>query len=369
MALPSCWSSCDDRGRCQCHELGVRNSQPEGIGRVASFGDLVAWNNLGRNIVFADSELRPLAVFGSTRFGDQDELSQYDLDIHAVLAVPPRPRPGAQSPRASADLSRSHLADRARAGGASRRDRIGPADMERTVVAGSRLVGSRPRSEGAIGLVVSQPVEAAVDDAPLGADMAGEDLGEVTALGGLSDADAPLVVVGGPGKVFLVPLRGTMSGCRAGRWTCPSGRLLSSGMGISSGWRDRPRCRSSTTTTGIAPGRWFCGPRPERWHRRPQGALPDDVAWGTGGVAVVRSGAVLCAVGRGGAAHLLDLTTSSTSSTSSSSLSWRSTPALAPRSLGIAHAAVAGNRILYGFNRGGYRLWASVAESPGSERV
>ena len=36
-----------------------------------------------------------------------------------------------------------------------------------------------------------------------------------------------------------------------------------------------------------------------------------------------------------------------------------STAALAPGSLGIAHAAAAGNRILYGFNRGGYRLWAS----------
>lgn len=86
-------------------EVGVRNSQPEGIGRVASLGDLVAWNNLGRNIVFADRELRPLAVFGSTRFGDQDELSQYDLDIHAVLAVPGRdPRIGAQPPRAAAYL-------------------------------------------------------------------------------------------------------------------------------------------------------------------------------------------------------------------------------------------------------------------------
>ena len=35
-------------------EVGVRNSQPEGIGRVANLDDLVAWNNLGRNIVFAD---------------------------------------------------------------------------------------------------------------------------------------------------------------------------------------------------------------------------------------------------------------------------------------------------------------------------
>ncbi len=353
-------------------EVGVRNSQPEGIGRVASLGDLVAWNNLGRNIVFADRELRPLAVFGSTRFGDQDELSQYDLDIHAVLAVPGRDLVLALNHLGLLRIFlRSHLV-RPRP-----HRQVNPvvtalalADMERTIVAGSRLVGSRPRAEGAIGLVVSEPIETAVDDAPLGADMVGEDLGEVTALGGLSGADEPLVVVGGPGKVFLVPLRGAVVGVP--RWQVDvsfrpavvewDGRLV---------WVAGPATMSVVDDYDweLLQAGGFVALDPSDGTVVLKGALPDDVAWGTGGVAVVRSGAVLCAVGRGGAAHLLDLTTSSTSSTSSSSLSWRSTPALAPRSLGIAHAAVAGNRILYGFNRGGYRLWASVAESPGSERV
>ena len=49
-------------------EVGVRNSQPEGIGRVADLGDLVAWNNLGRNVVFADRRWQPVAVFGTTSF-------------------------------------------------------------------------------------------------------------------------------------------------------------------------------------------------------------------------------------------------------------------------------------------------------------
>ena len=69
-------------------EIGVRNTQPEGIGRVVSFGDLACWNNLGRNVVFADQRLCPLAVFGQYPVPGQDEPSQYDLDIHAVLDVP-----------------------------------------------------------------------------------------------------------------------------------------------------------------------------------------------------------------------------------------------------------------------------------------
>src|ERR1700744_676797 len=36
---------------------GVRNSQPEGIGRMVALDGLVCWNNLGRNGVFADRRL------------------------------------------------------------------------------------------------------------------------------------------------------------------------------------------------------------------------------------------------------------------------------------------------------------------------
>ncbi len=43
-------------------EFGVRNSQPEGIGRVVVLEDLVCWNNLGRNVVFADRLLRPRGI-------------------------------------------------------------------------------------------------------------------------------------------------------------------------------------------------------------------------------------------------------------------------------------------------------------------
>ena len=69
-------------------EIGVRNSQPEGIGRLVALDGLVCWNNLGRNVVFADPTLRPRAVFGTTLFPGEDEPSQYDLDVHAVLDLP-----------------------------------------------------------------------------------------------------------------------------------------------------------------------------------------------------------------------------------------------------------------------------------------
>ena len=86
------------------------------------------------------------------------------------------------------------------------------------------------------------------------------------------------------------------------------------------------------------------------------GALPDDVAWGNGGVAVVMAAGRLCAVGRTGRLHwLADPRTGRFAST---------TP-LAESSLGIAHAAAVGDRVLYGFNRGGYRLHASDVLPPG----
>jgi hypothetical protein len=84
------------------------------------------------------------------------------------------------------------------------------------------------------------------------------------------------------------------------------------------------------------------------------GDLPDDVAWGNGGVAVVMAGSGLCAAGRTGRLHWL---------ADARSGRFASTASLAQSSLGIAHAAAVGDRVLYGFNRGGYRLHASRVTS------
>src|SRR2546421_5604390 len=65
-------------------ESRVRNSQAHGIGRVVALDGLVAWNNLGRNVVFAGQDFVPRAVFDESMF-DDDEPSQFDLDVHAIL--------------------------------------------------------------------------------------------------------------------------------------------------------------------------------------------------------------------------------------------------------------------------------------------
>ena len=52
-----------------------------------TLGSRCAWNNLGRNVVFADTSLRPLAIFGETLFPEDDEASQFDLDIHAIVTL------------------------------------------------------------------------------------------------------------------------------------------------------------------------------------------------------------------------------------------------------------------------------------------
>ena len=109
-------------------EVGVRNSQPEGIGRVADLGDLVAWNNLGRNVVFADRRWQPVAVFGTTSFAYDDELSQYDLDVHAILAARRGgggPGGDPEPPRVGARLRRSGGGVVRRSPGRPRRGRSG----------------------------------------------------------------------------------------------------------------------------------------------------------------------------------------------------------------------------------------------------
>jgi hypothetical protein len=74
--------------------------------------------------------------------------------------------------------------------------------------------------------------------------------------------------------------------------------------------------------------------------------LPDDIAWGNGGVPFVVLGGLPCGIARTGGLYVLHR---------DGETAGRSAP-FATRSLGIAHAAVVADRLLYGFNRGGYGL-------------
>ncbi len=331
-------------------EIGVRNSQPPGIGRVVALGDVTCWNNLGRNIVFADRQLRPRSVFGRTLFPDEDEPSQYDLDIHAVLDL------------SALDLVLvlNHLGC-VRCFRRSELVKPGPpreveptmttvfaADVERTVLAGTHLVGSRPRSDGAEGVLVSAPIEPATLEAPIETEQAAESFGEVTALAVVGAATDPLVALGGDERLALVPfVRGRLL---RPRWEVKLG--FRAAVVVWDGWV--LWAAGSASTPGVDDYDWesrrgggFAGLDGRDGHVVVAGQLPEDVAWGTGAVAVVLLGTLLAAVGRTGRVHLLDPRRPT---------AWRSTAPLATASLGLAHADAVGQRLLFGFNRGDYQL-------------
>jgi hypothetical protein len=330
--------------------IGVRNSQPRGIGRVVALADLTCWNNLGRNVVFADRQLRPRAVFGRTLFPDQDEPSQYDLDIHAVLDLPDR----------DLVLVLNHLGcvrcfQRSSVVTPGQPRQVEPtamtffaADVERTVLAGACLVGSRPRSEGAKGVLVSAPIEGTTLAAPIKTSLAAERFGEVTAIGVIGGADESLVALGGQDRVALVPVVGGT--LRSPRWEIEVGFRAAVVM-----WDGRLLWTAgSAGTPGVDDYDWeslrgggFAGLDPDDGRVVVCGPLPDDVAWGTGGIAVVALRNQLAAIGRTGRVYLVD---------PRHPTEWRSTSPLASTSLGLAHADAVGNRVLFGFNRGGYRL-------------
>ncbi len=353
-------------------EVGVRNSQPEGIGRVVDLDDLVAWNNLGRNIVFADRQWQPVAIFGTTSFPYDDELSQYDLDVHAVLQLTDKGEGlvvtlnhlGSVLGFAAAELALSGVPG-------SGRSPSGPVrlvepvistsfadDLERTVAVGARLVSSRPASSADGGLLVSEPVHLGFGKPALDAEVALGGWGRVTALGTVGTRREQLVAVGGEGRATLVAFDEGRFGRKRFEVDLPlraaafawDGRLL---------WA----VGSELTASPVDDYRWedrrggcYAGLDPSDGQMIVAGDLPDDVAWGNGGVAVVMAGGRLCAVGRTGRLHWL---------ADPSTGRFASTAPLAESSLGIAHAAAVGDRILYGFNRGGYRLHVWDVRSPG----
>ena len=331
-------------------ESRVRNSQPHGIGRVAALDGLCAWNNLGRNVVFADERLRPCAVFDESVFSD-DEPSQYDLDVHAILELPSA---GIVLMLNHFGMLRGFDADEIRQPGPLRRiepvwTRTFAADVERAVVVGARLVGSRPREEHAGGLLVSEPLTAATDDEQIDVSVQLESWGDVTALSAVTLGDAPHIALGGEGQVSLAPA--TEQGVGGPRWVVDVGfrpaALLFDGAIVWAAGSERAAAAIDDYDWESVRAGGFAGLDAIDGQVLVRGRFPDDVAWGNGGAAVVMAHGTLCAIGRTGQVHVFDLRDGSMMATS--------TP-IANRSLGIAHATAVGDRVVYGFNRGGYKL-------------
>jgi hypothetical protein len=329
-------------------ESEVQNSQPAGIGRVVSLQGRCAWNNLGRNVVFASRSFRPEASFDQTSFPDHDELSQYDLDVHAILELDGAPvvvflnHLGFLRAFSAADLAWSGAVTRLEPLWTSRF----ADDVERAVAAGDRLIGSRPRHESAGGVVVSEPLTTN-PGAEIGIERGLEDWGVVTALAALSTDGEPCVAVGDDRRVALFssgertlgpPRWETAVGIQPATLTW-DGQLL---------W-----AAGSEPAVGVDDYDWeqlhgggFVGLDPTDGGRVVEGRF-DDIAWGNGGVAVVVTPDLVCGIERRGALAL--------HSKQDGSLLAR-TQRAASQPLGIAHAAAVGDQLLFGFNRAGYEL-------------
>jgi hypothetical protein len=332
--------------------VGVRNSQPEGIGRVVALDGLVGWNNLGRNVVFAGHGRGSSAVFGSTLFPGEDEPSQYDLDVHAILEVPEH---GAIAVLNHYGVVRMFPRSGILGQGTGRL--VEPvatwwfvADVERTVVVAGRLVGSAPRSEGAIGLVVSAALESVPDGGRVRTQRSATEFGEVSALGVVASPDGPLLALGGEARAALAPFVDGQPG--PPRWDAALGfrvAMLAWHAGLL--WAAGPECGSAVDDYDWErmSGGGFAALDPADGRTIMAGALPADVAWGTGGAPVAPFGRWLAAAGRTGCIHLVDPRGES---------DVRSTLPLGDRSLGIAHLAARAGEVFCGFNRGGYRVHA-----------
>jgi hypothetical protein len=230
--------------------------------------------------------------------------------------------------------------------------RVFAEDVERAVVVGNRLVGSCPRSAGARGLLVSEPLGQPSGGERIATLAALETWGEVTALAAVPGDDDQAVAVGGVGRVSLVPL---VDGTAARpRWDVEvpfrtagfawDGGVLwaaGSGLGAAVGDYEWENVR----------GGGFAAFDPADGRVLVSASLPDDIAWGNGGVPFVVLGGVPCAIARTGELHVLR---------GDGESAWRRSAPVATSSLGIAHAAVVADRLVYGFNRGGYGLRAVV---------
>ena len=338
-------------------ESRVRNSQPAGIGRVVALGDGWAWNNLGRNVVFASRAFEPRAVFDQTQFPDDDEPSQYDLDVHAILDVPGA---GVVVVLNHLGILRGFRRSDIDAPGPVRRidpawTRMFEADVERAVAVGGRLVGSRPREQRAGGVLVSEPVAAASDGTPLGARVELGTWNMVTALDRLRVDGREYIAVGGNGHVALAPIDDGRVGALC--WDVDvdfePAVIVSDERAL---WAAGPDLGAA----GIDDYDWeklrgggFVALDPSDGAAVVRGRFAHDPAWGSGGTAVVIAAGLVCALGRTGEIDVYG---------ADDGTHRGCTAGFAAESLGIAHAAAARDTLLCGFNRGGYRLHTAQPE-------
>src|SRR5262249_23227632 len=203
---------------------------------------------------------------------------------------------------------------------------------------------------------VSEPVAAIADGTPLGARVELGTWNMVTALEALPVDGRECIAVGGNGHVALARVdEGRVSPLR---WDVvvdfEPAALVWDGRSL---WAAGP----DLGTAGIDDYDWeklrgggFAALDPSDGAAVVRGRFAHDPAWGSGGTAVVIAPGLVCGIGRTGRLDAYG---------SDGGTDRRCTPGFAVQSLGIAHAAVVGDTVLFGFNRGGYRLHAVAAST------
>jgi hypothetical protein len=180
-----------------------------------------------------------------------------------------------------------------------------------------------------------------------------EKWGEVTALAAAPQQLGEAVVVGGVGRISVVPLAEGKEdrirwdvevGFRTAAFAWEGGVIWAAGSALDSGIGDSEweKVRGGEYVVLDATDGRVLAAAP----------LPDDIAWGNGGVPFVVVGGLPCGIARTGEVYV---------PAADSKTAWRRSPPVATSSLGIAHAAVVSHQLLYGFNRGGYQL-CSIGE-------
>jgi hypothetical protein len=196
--------------------------------------------------------------------------------------------------------------------------------------------------------LVSAPLDSVPDHEVIPTRECESPIGEVTALGVVPLNGGPVLAVGGVSRFALTPLSGGQLG--PALWQVDTEfRVATVSWNNGLLWAAGPECDAAADDYDWErlKGGGFVALDAADGRILTAGVLPDDVAWGTGGVPVAPFGQLLAAAGRTGCLHLID---------PSGAAAQRTIGDRAGRSLGIAHLAVMGSQVLCGFNRGGYRL-------------
>jgi hypothetical protein len=173
----------------------------------------------------------------------------------------------------------------------------------------------------------------------------------VTALVAIHDGRTDCLAVGGSGEVSLVPA--TTEGIGRPSWTVDVDFdprvVLWDGARVWAAGCDRAAHAVDDYDWEALGGGGFAALDPADGRVVVRGRFQEDLAWGNGGVAVVYVSGALCGIGRRGELYRFDTTDGTLRTTSAP---------IAGASIGIAHASAQGDQVLFGFNRGGYRLHA-----------